>query len=157
MLLFLSSRCAPAKLLLLLMLDHDFEPLLEIFLHSHSAPLQQVLNPLNLALQILQLRVLCLILLLVLVDALLDLIFFWCLDKLSVVINHASKRILLANLFDLISQIFNSCSGLVDICAKMLASCILLFEQGSVLFHGFVLAIAFPEHVKGFGPVSQIL
>lgn len=81
MLLFLSSISAPAaKLLLLLMLDHDFQPLLEIFLHSNSAPFQQVLNPFNLVLQILELRVLSLILLLVLVDVLLDLIFLWSLD-----------------------------------------------------------------------------
>ena len=154
--LLLCSGSAPAKLLLLLMLDHDFEPLLEIFLHSHSAPLQQVLNPLNLVLQILELRILALILLLVLVDALLELIFFRSLYKLSIVINHASECILLANLFDLISEIFNSCSSLVNICAKMLASCILIFEQGSVLFHCFVLPIAFSEHVKCFGPVSQV-
>lgn len=57
----------------------------------------------------------------------------------------------------MICQIFNSCSSLVDIAAKKLASCILFLKQGPVLFHGFILAIAFPEHVKGFGPISQIL
>jgi len=72
------------------MLDHDFEPLLEILLHAHAAPLQQVLDSLDFGLQVFQLGVLRLVALLVLIYALLNLVFFLGAHQLAVVVYHAS-------------------------------------------------------------------
>ena len=153
-----SSSCStPAKLLLLLVLDHDLKPLLEVFLHAHSAAFQQTLNPLNLALQVLQLSILTRILLLVLVDALLNLIFFISLEELTIIVNHTSESVLLANLLNLISQIFDRSASLVHASSELLAPSIFLFQQSSVLFHRFVLPIALTEHIKSFCPISQVL
>lgn len=84
------------------MLDHHLKPLLKVFLHSDSAPFHQVLNPFNFSLQFFQFSVLTLVLLLVLVDATLKLVFFISTDKLTVVVDHAAKSILLPDLLDLI-------------------------------------------------------
>ncbi len=73
------SRCA-SSLLHLLVLDHDFQPLLEVFLHAHTASLHEVLNAFDFSLEFLQFRVLSLVLRLVLVDATLNLIFLLSAD-----------------------------------------------------------------------------
>ena len=109
------------------MLNHNLKPLFEVFLHAHSASLQQVLNPFDLCLQVLQLCILCLVSLLVLVDLTLQLIFLLSAHKLSIVINHASQRILLSNLLDLVRQVLDHGPCLVDILTKLLASRILIF------------------------------
>lgn len=84
------------------MLDHDFEPLLKVLLHAHSAALQQILDSLNLRLQLLKLCILRLVLVLEVVDFALELIFFFRAHQFSVVVDHASQGILLAYLLDLV-------------------------------------------------------
>ena len=76
--------------LLLLVLNHDAEPLLEVFLHAHTTALKQVLNAFNLILQFLQLVVLLLVRLFVHVDLRLQLVFLLGANDLTVVIDHAS-------------------------------------------------------------------
>ena len=49
-------------------LNHYTKPLLEVFLHTDTAALEQILNPLDLILQLFELAVLRLVRLLVLVD-----------------------------------------------------------------------------------------
>ena len=50
LLVLLGRTTARSRSSLLLVLDHDLKPLLEIFLHADSAAFEQVLNPLNLVL-----------------------------------------------------------------------------------------------------------
>ena len=87
---------------ILLVFDHDLKPLLEVFLHAHSAAFEQVLNALDLRLQVLELGVLGLVRLLVPIDLCLDLVFLFCPDQLAVVVDHAPQSVLLSNLLDLI-------------------------------------------------------
>lgn len=61
---------------LLLVLDHDTKPLLEVFLHLHATPLQQILNSFDLCFQVFQLVIVGLIRLLKSVDLLLELLLF---------------------------------------------------------------------------------
>ena len=138
----------------LLVLDHDFEPLLKVLLHAHAAALEQVLDALDLSLKVLKLRVFGLVALFVLVDPGLDLVLFFGSHKLAVVIHHASQRILLPNLLDLVRQIFDALSGLIDIGSELFASGVLFLEKGSILLHGLILAVALSEHVKRLCPVG---
>jgi hypothetical protein len=141
---------------LLLVLDHDTKPLLEVFLHLHSAPLQQILNSFDLCLQVFQLVIVGLIRLLESVDLLLELLFFLRVHELATLVYHSSKGVLLPDLFDLIGQILDLLSVIVNAYTQLLAATVLLFEQLSVLFHRLVLAVAFSKHLESFGPVSQV-
>ena len=110
------------------MLNHDFEPLFEVFLHANAASFEQVLDPFNLALQILQFRVLSLVPLLLLIDALLNLVFFVSAHELAIIVNHSTQGILLADLLNIVRQVFDRLPRLVDISAELLAPCILFLE-----------------------------
>ena len=46
------SGSATPELLLLLVLDHDFEPLLEVLLHADAAALQKVLDSLDFSFEV---------------------------------------------------------------------------------------------------------
>ena len=48
-------------------------------------------------------------------------------------------------------------SGLVDLGAQLLASVVLFFQELSILLHGFILAVALPEHVKRLRAICQDL
>lgn len=114
--------------LLLLMLDHYLEPLLKVLLQTHAASFQQVLNSFDLRLQIFQLRILSLVPLLLLINALLDPIFLIRAYKFSVVVNHATKSVLLTDLLHLIGQVFDCLPSLVDICTEILAPGVFFLE-----------------------------
>ena len=139
------------------MLDHDLQPLLEVLLHAHSASLEQVLDALDLRLQVFQLRVLLLVTLLELVDPLLDLVFLLSAHQLSIVVDHASQRILLSDLLHLIRQVFDSLPRLVHISSQLLTARVLVLQKRSVLLHSLVLAVALSKHVKGFRTIGQVL
>jgi len=80
----------PTVLLLLLVLDHDLKPLFKVLLHAHAASFKQVLNTLDLSLQVLKLGVFNLIFLLLLIDALLDLILLFGAHKFTIVVHHTT-------------------------------------------------------------------
>ena len=91
------------------------------------------------------------------VDPLLDLVFFLGANKLAIVVNHAAKGVLLPDLLDLICQVLNLATSLIDTASKMLTAPILLLEEGPVLFHRLVLAITLSKHVECLRSVSQVL
>lgn len=130
------------------MFDHDCEPLLKVLLHSNSASFKQILDSFDFCLQIFQLYILFLIVMFKLVNLELDCLFFFSPHNLTIVINHASKRILFADLFDLIGQFFYLAPCLIDTSSKRFSKSIFFFEQSSILFHCFILAVAFTEHFK---------
>ena len=85
------------------MFNHHLQPLLEILLHTNSASFKEFLDSLNLSLKLLEFSILLLVSKFQLVNFTLHFLLFWGLDYLSTVIDHASHRILLPNLLDLIS------------------------------------------------------
>lgn len=91
------------------------------------------------------------------IDPLLDLVFFFGADELAVVVHHAAESVLLPDLFDLIRQVLDLGTCLIDIASELLSSDILVFQDGSVLLHCLVLTIALSKHVECLSSVSQIL
>ena len=134
---------------LLLMFNHNSEPLLKVLLHPNSAPFEQILDSLDFRFQILQFIVLSLVVVLQLVDLNLKCIFFVSPHNLAIFVNHASECILFANLFDLIGEILYLSSCLINACSKVLASAVLFLEQSPILFHSLILTVTFPEHFEG--------
>ena len=90
------------------------------------------------------------------VDARLNLVFFFSSYKLAIIVDHAAKGILLPNLFDLICQILDLGSRLINILSQSLTSSILLLKESSVLLHGLILAVALTEHIEGLCSISQV-
>ena len=112
------TRCTSRSCHLhLLVLDHDFEPLLKVFLHAHAAPFHEVLNSLNLCLELLELCIFALVLLLVLIDSSLQLVFLLRADQLTIIVNQATQCVLLPDLLDLVRQVFDLRSRVVHILA----------------------------------------
>ena len=133
------------NLLLLLLLDHNIEPLLEVFLQFFAALFEQLLYALNLRLEILQLIVLRLIFALVVRDLGLDRLFLGRLDNFSVLVNKTSHGILPPNLFNLRGVLLDSLARVIDVLTEVLAPRVLLLEQCPVVLHGLVLTIALAE------------
>ena len=155
-LLLSNSRLTTIGHRVLLMFDHDLEPLLEVLLHPHSATLKQVLDALDFCFQIFQLAVLLLVRLFQTIDRVLDLILFFCSNELSVIVHHTSEGVLFPDLLDLVCQVFDLRTRRVNIASEMLASSVFLFKQRAVFLHGFVFPIALAEHVKSLCSVGQI-
>ena len=128
----------------------------EVFLHTDATSLEQVLDPFDLCLQVLKFSVLRLVALLVLVDVLLDLVFFWSAHQLTIVIDHATQSVLFPDLLNLICEIFYSLPCLVNVHAKLFASGVLIFQQSTILFHSLIFAIAFSKHIKCLGSICQV-
>lgn len=85
------------------MLDHDGDPHLEVLLHLASALFEEVLHSFNFTLQVLQLVILGLVLLLVAGDLRLELILFLGPLDFSILVDHASQRVLFTDLLNLVS------------------------------------------------------
>lgn len=107
--------------------DGQAEPLLEVFLHVHSAAFEQVLNAFNFCFQIFELVVVILVLLFLHWNLLLKLVLLRCANDFTVVVNEATQRILLPNLLDLIGQVFNLVPNIVDTLAKSFAPSVFFF------------------------------
>ena len=113
---------------MLLMFNHNSEPLLKVLLHSNSTSFEQILDPFNFHFQIFQLIVFSLIVMFKLVDLTLEAVFLVSSHDLSIFIDHASESVLLANLFDLIREFFDLSPSLIDAHSKLFASTILFLK-----------------------------
>ena len=99
---------------LLLVLYHHCQPLFEVFLHSYSAFLQQVLDSFDFSLQVLELIVLLLVSELQLADFALQGVLFVCPHNFAVLVYHTSQGVLLADLLDLVGEVFDLSPRRVD-------------------------------------------
>ena len=102
---------------LLLVLYHHCQPLFKIFLHSYSAFLQQVLDSFDFGLQVLELIVLLLVGELELADFALQGVLFVCPHNFPVLVYHSSQGVLLADLLDLVGEVFDLSPCRIDILA----------------------------------------
>ena len=157
--LLVIRSCATSKGIgrLLFVLDHDGQPLLEVLLHLHTAALQQILNALDFALQVLQLVVILLVFLLATRNLLLQLHLLGSPYYFAVVIDHAAHGVLASNLLDLVGKVFYLVAQFVDRLAQGFSPRVLFLKQRSVFLHGLVFAITFAEHFKGICSVLQVI
>ena len=133
---------------MLLMFNHNSEPLLKVLLHPNSTSFKQILDPLDFCFQIFQFIVLLLIGMFQFVYLNLKHVLLFGPYDFTIIVNHASEGVLFANLFDLVCEIFDLGPCCIDTLAKLFSSSILFFEKSSILLHSLILTVTFPEHFK---------
>ena len=78
-----------------------------------------------------------------------------CLDDLTIFVDHSAHGVLLPDLLYLGGVRFDFLPRSIDLCAKLLASRIFIFQESPILLHSFIFAVGLPEDVKGTRSISQ--